>query len=358
MDFLPETRVNSSNIQVETYGKMPDGREVKIFTLTNRQGLKAKVMEYGAILISMETPDREGTFADLTHGYDRLEDWLEDSAYFGVTTGRFANRIGHARFSLDGVDYPLAENNGPHHLHGGPTGFHKRLWKGEVTDDGVVLTYLSEDGEEGYPGNLEVRVVYSLTDSDELKWQVTATTDRATIVNVVNHTYWNLSGDPQKVIREHELAIEADHFLPTDEGMIPQGEIRPVSGTPMDFTEPTPIGAQIDEDFDALHFGMGYDSCWVLRKADGVRLAARVVDPQSGRVMEMFTDQPGIQFFTGNILDGSRVGKGGIAYPKQSAFCLETQAFPDAPNRPEFPSVVLRPGEIYRHTLIHRFSAL
>lgn len=353
----PVAPVNESNIEVETYGKMPDGREVKLFTLTNRHGLKAKVMEYGAILVSMETPDREGKLADLTHGYDRFEDWLKDSAHFGAIAGRFANRIRHAKFSLDGTEYSLAKNSGPHHLHGGPTGFNKRLFTGSVTERGVEMTYLSKDDEEGYPGNLEVRVIYSLTDSNELKWEVTATTDRPTVVNLINHSYWNLSGNPKTSIRDHELTIEADHYLPTDEEMIPTGEIRPVSETPMDFTKSTPIGERIDENFEALNFGNGYDSCWVLRKGEGFRLAARVRDPQTGRVMETFTDQPGMQFFTANFLDGGQVGKFGVPYHKHSAFCLETQAFPDSPNRSEFPSTVLRPGEIYRHTLIHRFSA-
>jgi aldose 1-epimerase len=346
----------------EVWGKMPDGREVALFTLTNANGLRARVTEYGAILVSMETPDRQGKPADITHGYDTLEGWLTNTSYFGATVGRFANRIAHGKFTLDGTAYQLATNNAPGgipcHLHGGETGFDKVLWSGTATDDGVELTYLSKDGEEGYPGNLTVKVTYRLTADNELHWMAEATTDAPTIINLAHHSYWNLTGDPTVSINGHELMLAADHYLPTNAGLIPTGEIAPVAGTPMDFTQPTVIGARLDAAFEALEFGGGYDHAWVLRKAGGdapVRLAARLRDPASGRIMEILTDQPAIQFYGGNFLDGTVAGKGGVKYAHRTALCLETENFPDAPNQPDFPSAVLRPGETYTHTMIHRF---
>ena len=354
-----KTEATSSH---EIYGKMPDGREVKIFTLTNKNGLRARVTEYGAILVSMETPDREGKLADITHGYDTLEGWLTNTSYFGATVGRFGNRIAHGKFTLDGKEYTLATNNDPGgipcHLHGGVTGFDKVLWSGKTTDEnGVEFTYLSKDGEEGYPGNLSVKVTYSLTDADELIWEATATTDAPTIVNIVHHTYWNLSGDLSASINDHVLTLNAPSYLPTDAGLIPTGEIATVAGTPMDFTSPQPIGGRVDDDFEALKHGGGYDHAWVLEKGTGVRLAARVKDPKTGRVMEVLTDQPAVQFYGGNFLDGTATGKGGVNYAHRTGHCLETEGFPDSPNKPSFPSPVLRPGETYRHVMIHRFSA-
>jgi aldose 1-epimerase len=346
----------------QVFGKMPDGREVKIFTLTNKNGLKARVTEFGAILVSMETPDKSGKLADITHGYDDLEGWLTNISYFGATVGRFGNRIKDGKFSLDGKDYNVATNNDPGgipcHLHGGLKGFDKVLWSGKsVGDQAVEFTYLSKDGEEGYPGNLTVKVTYSLNDDNELKWEASATTDAPTIVNIVHHSYWNLSGDPGNTINTHELMIAAPSYLPTDIGLIPTGEIAPVAGTPMDFTQPKMIGNRVDDDFEALKFGGGYDHCWVLEKGEGVRLAARLKDSKSGRVMEISTDQPAIQFYGGNFLDGTVTGKGGEKYAHRTALCLETEGFPDAPNNPNFPSCVLRPGETYKHVMIHKFSA-
>lgn len=350
----------SPAIQQETYGKMPDGREVSIFTLTNKNGLKARVSEYGAILVSMETPDKTGKLADITHGYDTLEGWLGNTSYFGATVGRFGNRIAHGKFTLDGKGYTLATNNDPGgipcHLHGGTKGFDKVLWSGKPTDsNGVEFTYVSADGEEGYPGNLTVKVSYTLTDDNELKWEAAATTDAPTIVNIVHHSYWNLSGDPDSSINDHVLQLNAPNYLPTNIGLIPTGRIAPVAGTPMDFTKPVVIGERIAADFEALKYGGGYDHCWVLEKGKDVRLAAKLKDPRTGRVMEISTDQPAIQFYGGNFLDGSVVGKGGVKYAHRTALCLETENFPDAPNQPDFPSAVLRPGETYRHRMIHRF---
>ncbi|MGL4399435.1 MAG: aldose epimerase family protein [Luteolibacter sp.] len=349
-----------TRVTEEAYGEMPDGRSVRIFTLTNAQGLIARVTEYGAILVSMEVPDRSGKSADVTHGYDTLAGWLTNTSYFGATVGRFANRIKGGKFTLDGNESTLATNNDPGgipcHLHGGLVGFDKVLWAGKAIPDGVEFSYTAKEGEEGYPGNLAVTVVYTLNDQNELKWEATATTDAPTVVNVVHHSYWNLSGDPTRSINDHLLTLNAAHFLPTDAGLIPTGERVSVAGTPMDFTHPTVIGERVDSDFEPLKFAGGYDHAWVLEKSDGVRLAARVKDPKTGRVMEVFTNQPAVQFYGGNFLGGA-MGKGGVMYAKRSALCLETEGFPDAPNHANFPSAVLRPGETYRHTMIHKFTA-
>lgn len=353
---------HASAVREEIYGKTPDGRSVKRFTLTNQNGLRARVTEHGAILVSVETPDKSGKTADITHGYDTLDGWLTNASYFGATIGRFGNRIKDGKFTLDGKEHKLATNNDPGgipcHLHGGINGFDKAVWSGKVVGhDSVEFTYVSKDGEEGYPGMLTAKVSYTLTDGDELKWEAQATTDAPTILNLVHHTYWNLSGDPTTLITDHELLLAAPHYLPTDAGQIPTGEIAAVAGTPMDFTKSMVIGERVDADFEALRFGAGYDHCWVLEKSGGVRLAARLRDPKSGRVMEVSTDQHAVQFYAGNFLDGKAAGKGGVKYAKRSALCLETQGFPDAPNHPAFPSCVLRPGETYTHVLIHKFSA-
>lgn len=349
-------------VSEEVFGTLPDGRAVKIFTLTNKNGLEARVTDYGAILVSMKTPDASGELADITLGYDTLEGWLGNTSYFGATVGRFGNRIRDGKFTLDGKEYTLVTNNDPGgipcHLHGGLKGFDQVLWSGTPTDgNGVEFTYFSKDGEEGYPGNLTVKVAYTLTDDDELVWRATATTDTPTIVNIVHHSYWNLSGDPATSINDHLLELAAPHYLPTNPGLIPSGGIAPVAGTPMDFTTATAIGARVDEDFEALKFGGGYDHCWVLEKGEGVRLAARLKDPRSGRVMEFLTDQPGIHFYGGNFIDAAIIGKGGVKYARRSGLCLETENFPDSPNQPSFPSPVLRPGETYEHMMIHKFSA-
>ncbi len=351
------------DVKEENYGTMPDGKKVRIFTLTNKNGLVARVTEYGAILVSMKTPDKSGKAADITHGYDSLEGWLTNTSYFGATVGRFGNRIKDGKFTLDGKDYKLATNNDPGGipcaLHGGLKGFDKVLWSGKTTEDkqGVEFSYTSKDGEEGYPGNLAVKVTYSLTDDNELKWQAKATTDAPTVLNIVQHTYWNLSGDPTNTINDHILMLDAEGYLPTNAGLIPTGKIDPVAGTPMDFTKPTAIGERVGADFEALKLGGGYDHAWVIKKGEGLRLNARVKDPKSGRVMEISSNQPAIQFYGGNFLDGKAIGKGGVAYAYRTAFALETENFPDAPNQPSFPSAVLRPGEKYDHQMIFKFSA-
>ncbi|MBX3742875.1 MAG: galactose mutarotase [Akkermansiaceae bacterium] len=352
--------VAAASIKEEKFGEMPDGQEVKIFTLENGKGMRVKVTEYGAILASVEAPDRNGKSAELTHGHDTLEGWLKDTAYFGATVGRFGNRIADGKFTLDGKEYTLAKNNSPGgmpcSLHGGKVGFNKVLWKGTKTADGVEFTYLSKDGEEGFPGNLSVKVTYTLNDDNELGWHATATTDTPTVVNLVQHAYWNISGDPAAPVTDQLLTLEADHYLPTNKGLIPTGEQAPVAGTPMDFTKPTEIGKGVGEDFEALKLAGGYDHAWVLRPGSGVRKAATVEDPKSGRILTVSTDAPAIHFYLGNFLDGSVKGRGGVPYHKRTALCLETEAFPDAPNQPSFPSTVLRPGETYQHRIIFKFA--
>ncbi len=358
---------SSSSVSEALYGQMPDGAEVSIFTLSNANGMEAKVTEYGAILVSITAADKDGNFADVTHGYDTLEGWLTNTSYFGATVGRFGNRIANGKFTLEGMEYPLVTNNDPGGipcaLHGGTKGFDKVLWKGESfeneTDRGVKLTYVSADGEEGYPGTLTTVVTYTLTDNDELIWEANATTDASTVLNVVHHSYWNLSGDATTSINDHELTLYADHYLPTDAGLIPTGEVAPVAETPMDFTTSHVIGARVEEDFEALKLGAGYDHAWVLsgEKDGDLTRAARLKDPETGRVMTISTNQPAIQFYGGNFLDGTVTGKGEVVYEHRTALCLETENYPDAPNNPDAPSAVLQPGETYYHKMVHAFSA-
>ncbi|MDP0492496.1 MAG: aldose epimerase family protein [Verrucomicrobiota bacterium JB023] len=346
-------------INVNHFGTMPDGREVKAFTLKNRNGMEATISEFGALLLSVKVPTSEGSLQDLTLGFDDLSGWMENPPYFGATVGRFGNRIANGRFSLEGKEYDLVTNNEPGgipcHLHGGTVGFNKVLWTGEVSNDSLELSYHSPDGEEGYPGNLRVKVSYTLDDDNQLTWKATATTDQPTPINIIHHSYWNLSGDMTTSINDHILMLNADRYLPTNKGLIPTGELASVKDTPMDFTQPTPIGERVDAPFQALQFGEGYDHAWVIN-GEGMRLAAKVSDPKSGRTMEIFTDQPAVQFYGGNFLDGTVTGKDGIAYKRRTGLCLETEGFPDAPNQPEFPDCILRPGETYSHSLVHRFS--
>ena len=335
---------------------MCDGEEVRIFSIANDRAMKVRIINYGGIIASIEVPDRDGKFDDVVLGHDSLEGYLHRSRYFGALIGRFANRIARGRFTLDGVEYQLAINNGENHLHGGVRGFDKVVWAALEIDDGVQLTYLSKDGEEAYPGNVNATVTYRLNDANELRVDYYATTDRDTIINLTNHSYFNLAGGG--AILDHELQIQADTFTPIDETRIPTGEIRNVKGTPMDFTSPTAIGARISTDDEQLQIAGGYDHNFVLRGDWGtLRTAARVYEPQTGRVMEVFTTQPGMQFYSGNYLDGTLVGRSGRAYLKNSGCCLEAQHFPDSPNKPHFPSTVLRPGEKYHHTTIYRFTA-
>jgi len=341
-------------VDVAPYGKMPDGTAVSLYTLTNGKGMRVKLTNYGAITVSVEVPDKAGKLTDVTVGYDTLEGWLKSTSYFGATVGRYANRIAKGKFTLDGQTYTLATNNGENALHGGIKGFDKVVWNAEpvktADSAGVKFTYLSKDGEEGYPGNLNVTVVYTLNDKNEFKAEFSATTDKATVVNLAHHTYWNLGGPAAGDILGHLMMINADKYTPVDAGLIPTGELKAVAGTPMDFTAPHAIGERIAQ------VEGGYDHNYVLRAGDPIHLAAKVVDPKSGRIMEIFTDQPGVQFYSGNFLDGTVTGKGGVVYKKHYGFCLETQHFPDSPNKPDFPSVVLKPGETYKHIMIHKFS--
>lgn len=358
--FSPKSMAASEiDIHEEVFGKMPDGREIKVFTLKNAGGITAKVTELGATLISLEAPDRKGNIADVTLGYGSFEDWVKNIYYFGATVGRYGNRIANGKFSLHGKDYTLAINNRPggqgSSLHGGERGFSHRAWTGAKTGGGVEFTYLSKDGEEGYPGNLEVKVIYTLNQANELTWSARAITDADTVVNLLNHAYFNLSGDSSVSTNDHRLMIAADAYLPTDKGLIPTGERAPVAGTPMDFTQPTAIGSRIGADFRALKIGGGYDHAWVLRHGEGVREAARLEDPATGRVLTVSTDAPAVQFFAANF-NGSFKGKEGKVYQGRTAVCLETQEFPDAPNQPEFPTTVLRPGETYRHTVVLKLT--
>ncbi len=340
----------------ESFGKTPQGKEVTIFTLVNVNGLKARIIDYGAILISIEVPDRNGKLADVTLGFDSLDGYAgKDNPYFGTTTGRYANRIAKGKFTLDGVEYKLAVNNDENHLHGGIKGFDKVMWQGRQfqTDEavGVEFTYLSKDGEEGYPGNLSCTVIYTLTDSNELKISYKAQTDKPTIVNLTNHSYFNLAGAGSGDILGHELMINADRFTALDKETIPTGELRSVKDSPMDFTKPMTIGSRIAE------VPGGYDHNYVLNTSEkSPVLAARAFEPTSGRVLEIYTTEPGIQLYTGNFLDGSLTGKAGKVYEKHYGFCLETQHYPDSPNKPDFPSVVLRPGETYETVTVHKFS--
>jgi aldose 1-epimerase len=350
------------DIQVTPFGKTADGQEVRLYTLTNAKGLEARVMTYGAIVVSLKVPDKKGKMDDVVLGYDNLDSYVKSSPYFGAIVGRYGNRIGKGKFTLDGVTYDkLALNdNGKNHLHGGVKGFDKVVWADEpvrrANGVGVQLSYLSKDGEEGYPGNLKATVTYVLTNDNELRIEYAATTDKATPVNLTHHGYWNLTGG-QRDILGHVLTLKADKFTPVDKGLIPTGALVPVKGTVMDFTKPTAIGARIEDKYEQLQFGGGYDHNWVLNKGDkDTTLAARVYEPTSGRVMEVFTKEPAIQFYSGNFLDGTITGKGGTVYKHRWGLCLETQHYPDSPNKPNFPSTILRPGQKYETTTVYRFS--
>jgi aldose 1-epimerase len=338
-----------------SWGKTPAGEPVELYTLRNAKGAQARIATYGGIVVSLEMPDRSGAMGDVVAGFDSLDGYLKPPPYFGAIIGRYGNRIGKGRFSLDGVEYTLAKNDGENHLHGGIRGFDKRVWAVTASSpQSLELEYLSKDGEEGYPGNLSVTVAYTLTDANELKIDYSATTDKDTVVNLTNHSYFNLAGAGD--ILGHEVVIDADRFTPVDKGLIPTGELRSVAGTPFDFRTPKTIGERIEQKDEQLLFGHGYDHNWVLnRSGSGLEIAARVADPKSGRVMEVLTTEPGLQFYTGNFLDGTLQGKGKL-YARRSAFCMETQHFPDSPNKPNFPSTILRPGEKYQTTTVYRFS--
>ena len=348
-------------IRKQPFGATAEKKAVELYTLTNIKGVEVGIITYGGIVVSLKVPDRNGKLQEVTLGYDSLDGYLKNnSPYFGALIGRYANRIGKGKFSLGGREYRLATNSGESHLHGGNRGFDKVVWKAaEVRGQkgvGLKLEYVSPDGEEGYPGTLTVTVVYMLTNDNELKMDYAATTTKETIVNLTNHAYFNLAGDGD--ILKHEVMINADRFTPISEAFIPTGELRSVNGTPMDFTKPMAIGARINQKDEQLVLGKGYDHNWVLNRRDNnLSLAARVVEPTSGRVLEVLTTEPGVQFYTGNFLDGTIKGKAGKVYQQRAGFCLETQHFPDSPNKPNFPSTVLKPGQKYATTTVYKFSA-
>jgi len=353
------TSNTSSEISRHPFGHIPDGTGVDAFTLRNANGVEVQILNYGGIVTSFKVPDKDGKFGDIVLGYDNLEGYLQKSPYFGALVGRYGNRIAKGKFTLDGKEYTLAVNNGPNALHGGLKGFDKVIWNAKVRASpegpGLELEYTSKDGEEGYPGNLKVTAVYTLTHDNSLKLEYTATTDKDTVVNLTQHSYFNLAGRGD--VLNHVVAINTDKFLPVDETMIPTGEIKSVAGTPFDFRKPTAIGARINDDDEQLKLAKGYDHCYVFTKPIGeLTKMARITEPTSGRVLEIFSTDPGLQFYTGNHLDGSTIGKGGWKYEPRNAFCMEPQHFPDSPNKPQFPSVVLKPGQVYQHTVEYKFS--
>ena len=347
------------DITKEPFGLTQEQQPVDRYTLANDHGIVAQIMTYGGVLVALRTPDRSGASGDIVLGFDTFADYQARSPFFGCITGRYANRLANGQFELDGVTYPLATNNGPNHLHGGLRGFDKVIWQAETArTDGAVtlhLHYRSQDGEEGYPGALAVTVSYTLSNQNELRIDYRATTDKPTILNLTNHTNFNLAGHGK--ILDHVMLIDADQITPVNATLIPTGELADVTGTPFDFRTPTPIGARINQDDQQVRYGGGYDHNWVLNRPEqGLRHVITVTDPSSGRCLDVATSQPGVQFYTGNMMPDSLPGKGGQTYSKRTGFCLETQHFPDSPNQPHFPTTVLRPGEQYHETTVFTFS--
>jgi aldose 1-epimerase len=362
--FLPGCKVQDTtkdaSVNKAVFGTTPDGQAVEVYTLTNPQGMEVRAITYGGIITSLRVPDRNGEFDDIALGFDNLEGYLKNPPFFGAIIGRYGNRIAKGQFTLDGKTYDLAINNPPNHLHGGVKGFDKVVWKAESfkKDDavGIVFTHTSQDGDEGYPGTLSLRVTYTLTAGNELEVDYEATTDRATPVNLTQHTYFNLAGEGSGDVLNHQLTIHGSRYTPVDSTLIPTGELAPVEGTPLDFRTPTAIGARINDTHQQIRYGNGYDHNFVIdRSSEGLVPAARVVEPTSGRVLEVSTTEPGMQFYTGNFLNGL-TGKSGHVYAQRTGFCLETQHFPDSPNKPEFPSTIVRPGETHRSKTVFAFS--
>ncbi len=359
--LLAQPAPAKSGVESQPFGTQ-GGRPVTLYTLTNSHGVEVKAMNYGGIILSIRVPDRKGQFADIVLGHETMEGYVPNPPYIGAVVGRYANRIANGTFTLDGKTYNLPKNDGPNTLHGGTDKtFNKVVWDGEALKgkSAVAFTYLSKDGDDGFPGNLKVKVTYTLTDDNELVIDYEATTDKTTVINLSQHSYFNLAGEGTGDILSHEILINADRFTPVDKNLIPTGELRPVKGTPFDFTTSTKIGARIEDNYDQLVLGHGYDHNWVInRKADdrGLVLAARVYEPTSGRVMEVSTTQPGVQFYTGNFLDGTVTGKQGHVYKRRFGLCLETQHFPDSPNHPDFPTTILKPGETFKSKTVFKFS--
>jgi aldose 1-epimerase len=358
MPKLQAQTAQPDSVTAKPFGKTTDGKKIQLYTLTNQSGMQVSIATYGGTVIRLLVPDRAGRLADVALGFSTIEPYFTQTAYFGAIIGRYANRIAKGRFSLDGKTYQLAKNNGPNTLHGGLKGFDKQLWKAEVLSENppaVRFSRLSPDGEEHFPGNLQVSVIYTLTNRDELRIQYAAQTDKTTVLNLTNHTYFNLAGAGSGTILNHQIRIHASRFTPVGSTLIPTGEIKDVAGTPMDLRKWTQIGANIQA---VGGKPVGFDHNFVLERSPAAppSLAAEVWEPGSGRLMKVYTDQPGIQFYTGNFLDGTLKGKGGKVYRQHDAFCLETQHFPDSPNQPDFPSTVLRPGETFKSTTVYKFS--
>ena len=348
-------------ISKSDYGKTPDGISVEQYILKNKKGMKIAIITYGGIITSWTAPDKNGMYQDIVLGYNSLDEYIKSTPYFGAIIGRYGNRIANGKFTLEGIEYTLAQNNGPNNLHGGVKGFDKVVWiaRTSTTDNKVSLelTYLSKDMEEGFPGNLKTIVTYTLTKDNVLEVLYEATTDKKTIINLTQHSYFNLSGDFNKTILDHEITIDADTYIPVDETLIPTGELAPVAGTPFDFRKPKTMALEINTDNDQLKKGGGYDHCWVLNDQDeGMRLNATAYHPESGRLLEVFSNEPGIQLYSGNFLDGILPSKNGGTYASRSGFCLETQHYPDSPNQNNFPSVVLSPGKKYSSKTSFKFS--
>jgi aldose 1-epimerase len=355
---MPTPTNTVGTISQAPFGKTADGTSVEIYTLRNVRGCEARIMTYGGIVVSLKVPDKNGNFGDVVLGYDNFDDYVKNNPFFGALVGRYGNRIAKGKFTLAGKEYTLAVNSGPNNLHGGPVGFDKRVWKATtlLTADGpaLQLNYLSKDGDQGFPGNLNVTATYTLTADNGLLLTYTATTDKPTLCNLTQHSYFNLAGKGD--VLNYLVYINADKFTPVDKALIPTGELKPVAGTPFDFRKPTAIGARINADDEQIKFGSGYDHNWVINKPPGkLGLVARVTDPTTGRVMEVLSTEPGVQFYTGNFLDGI-TGKGGLVYKNRSGLCFEPQHYPDSPNHPQFPSAELKPGQTYQNTIIYRFS--
>ncbi len=349
------------NIEKTAFGALPDGSEADLYILKNANGMEVRITNYGGIITHWTAPDKNGKYADVVLGCDSLSGYLKGVPYFGALVGRYGNRIANGKFTLDGKEYTLAKNNGPNALHGGIKGFDKVLWQATTVDGEepqLKLRYVSADGEEGFPGTLTTEVTYTLQKDNALSIDYSATTDKPTVLALTNHTYFNLTADMTKPVLDHEVEIKADRFLPVDKTLIPTGVLEPVTGTPFDFTKAKTIGAEINAEHQQIKFGGGYDHCWVFTdSSNSLKQVASVYEPSTGRVMEVSTTEPAVQFYTGNFLDGSNIGKGGVSYARRTGFCLETEHYPDSPNQPKFPSTVLRPGETYKSTTVYRFSS-